>query len=55
MEYGHGIAVDAGQVYLTGEFQGTASFDGDDPLAVTSGGGLDAFLAVLDADTLAPS
>lgn len=50
---GYGIAVDAGQVYFTGFFRETASFEGDQA-TVTSGGGQDAFLAVLDAADLTP-
>ncbi|PKN73855.1 MAG: hypothetical protein CVU50_01325 [Candidatus Cloacimonetes bacterium HGW-Cloacimonetes-3] len=46
VDYGSGIAVDgSGNVYLTGEFEGTASF-GDNTL--TSSGGFDIFAAKLD-------
>jgi VCBS repeat-containing protein len=48
------VAVRGEQLYLTGRFVETASFDGD-PVTVTSAGSYDAFFAALDASTLSPN
>jgi len=46
--YGYGISVDAnGNSYVTGRFEGTATFGAD---TLTSSGFLDVFVAKLDAD-----
>ncbi|MGH7145389.1 MAG: hypothetical protein ACREJ2_14865 [Planctomycetota bacterium] len=50
-DVGYGICVDSsGQAYITGSFTGTATFPGTTPAtASASGGGLDCFVAQMDA------